>query len=180
MNNISSGPDQSPASTEGPSKRSSIDLNADVGEGCGDDRALAGVVSSFNIACGGHVGDPSTVRTAIELASEHGVSIGAHPSYPDPENFGRKSLSIAKETLVHSISEQIILVVETARDAGVTMKHVKPHGALYNDAAKDPALAETIAQCVATISESTPSIAGLMGPPGSALAVEAKKYNLPF
>jgi UPF0271 protein len=120
-----------------------IDLNADLGESQPNESALMREITSASIACGGHTGDRETMREAVEQCQRHGVAIGAHPSYPDRENFGRRSLKIAPGDLTRSVGEQI---ASLARLAPLT--HVKPHGALYNDAAKNAAIAEAIAQAV--------------------------------
>ena len=121
-----------------------IDLNADLGEGCGDDEGLMEVISSANIACGGHAGDEMSMRTALRLAKQHGVAAGAHPSYPDKEHFGRRSMAVEPEALLESLSMQIANLAGFAAEEGVTIHHVKPHGALYNDAVRDPALAAVV------------------------------------
>ena len=134
-----------------------IDLNADVGEGfgpwpMGDDAGLIPLVTSVNIACGSHAGDPSTIERAVRLAVRHGVAVGAHPGYPDLVGFGRRDLDMGAEELEASLIYQVGAVDAFARDAGVTLRHVKPHGALYNRAVHDPALAATIARAVRRVS----------------------------
>ncbi|MEO7118900.1 MAG: 5-oxoprolinase subunit PxpA [Candidatus Limnocylindrales bacterium] len=131
-----------------------IDLNADVGElddadgsVVGDDPLIA-LVSSVNIACGGHAGDAASMRRAVAAAHANGVAIGAHPSYPDREGFGRRDMDLSAEALASSIREQIDALATIVRDAGATMVHVKPHGALYNRAAVDSELATLIAGAV--------------------------------
>lgn len=126
-----------------------IDLNCDLGEGYPHDAELMKCISSANIACGGHFGDSETMRRTVELAIENGVAIGAHPSYPDRENFGRKSLKIDPSALAASLIEQVEALRSVARSCGTEIKHIKPHGALYNDAAKDRDLAALIAKTVA-------------------------------
>jgi 5-oxoprolinase (ATP-hydrolysing) subunit A len=116
-----------------------IDLSADLGEGSPGEEDIWPLITSANIACGGHVGDAHSMREAARLAREHDVRFGAHPSYPDRENFGRKSLAIAPDQLRASLIAQI-----SALAAFAPVHHVKPHGALYNDAHKDRALAEVI------------------------------------
>jgi UPF0271 protein len=128
-----------------------IDLNADLGEGAGE-APLYGIVSSANVACGGHAGDPSTMREAVRLALVHGVALGAHPSYPDRDGFGRVSISLAPAALADAIARQVHALAEIASGLGTALVHVKPHGALYNDAARDEAVAGAIATGVLKIS----------------------------
>jgi UPF0271 protein len=118
----------------------------------GDDAGLIPLVTSVNIACGAHAGDPSTIEHAVRLAVHHGVAVGAHPGYPDLVGFGRRDLDMQSAELEASLVYQIGAVDAFARDAGVTLRHVKPHGALYNRAAHDPALAATIARAVRRVS----------------------------
>ncbi|WP_041535280.1 5-oxoprolinase subunit PxpA [Parvularcula bermudensis] len=154
--------------------RPTIDLNADVGEGMGDDRALIPLVSSVNIACGGHAGTPETMRRAVDLADRSGVGIGAHPAYPDREGFGRRSMDLSPTALREALISQIEALVDvTTREA---VGHVKPHGALYNDAHKDKALA---ALMVDVLRMTLPS-ARLVGPPGGELEAAAMAVGLVF
>lgn len=130
-----------------------IDLNADVGESLGpwpmgDDARLVPLVSSVNVACGAHAGDPLTIERTVRLAVAHGVAVGAHPGYPDLVGFGRRDLDMTAEELEASIVYQIGAVEAFARAEGVGLRHVKAHGALYNRAARDPAVAATIARAV--------------------------------
>ena len=127
-----------------------IDLNADVGEGA-DDAPLYEVVSSVNIACGAHAGDDDSMARAIELGLKTAVSIGAHPGYPDRENLGRKPLAMHKAELRASIRDQIARLRRIAADRSATVSHVKPHGALYNEAAVDPWLATTITDAIGSL-----------------------------
>jgi UPF0271 protein len=131
----------------------SIDLNADIGEHDGDgyaaDFALLEVVSSANIACGAHAGSTDVMRATIAAAYERGVSIGAHPSYPDREGFGRRELGLATPAIIHSFEAQMELLAEACAIEGAVLAYVKPHGALYNRAAKDADLAHRLAECIA-------------------------------
>ncbi len=120
-----------------------IDLNCDLGEGY-DDAAIMPYISSCNIACGGHYGNTITIEKAIALAKINGVAIGAHPSYPDKENFGRKSMAIPISNLIPILADQISKVDSLCKAVGTNLHHIKPHGALYNDMAKDRALALAI------------------------------------
>ena len=130
-----------------------IDLNADVGESFGPwaigaDEALVPLVSSVNIACGAHAGDATTILRTAALAVRHGVAIGAHPGYPDLAGFGRRDLEMTAGELRATLVVQVGAVVAGARVAGAAVRHVKPHGAMYNRAARDPAMAETIAMAI--------------------------------
>jgi len=120
----------------------SIDINADVGEGIGNEVALLPLISSCNIACGGHAGDLETMRTVVQLAKQHRVKIGAHPSFPDQENFGRTVVDMSCAALFTSIKGQVKSLMGVVREEHAAMHHVKPHGALYNLAAvnKDTAM----------------------------------------
>ncbi|MBA2487863.1 MAG: LamB/YcsF family protein [Chloroflexi bacterium] len=129
-----------------------VDLNADVGEGAGTDAELMPFLSSANIACGGHAGDEGTMRATIALAARHGVVIGAHPGYPDRAGFGRLPMGIAPDLLEASLVEQIAALVAMAGKSGIAVRHVKPHGALYNEAARDLALAMVAARAVGSVS----------------------------
>ncbi|MEJ7685505.1 MAG: 5-oxoprolinase subunit PxpA [Variovorax sp.] len=123
-----------------------IDLNADLGEGCDNDEALLGLVSSANIACGWHAGDAKTMRQCVRWAIDKGVAIGAHPSFPDRENFGRSEMNLPPEDIVAGVLYQVGALAAIVKAEGGTLAHVKPHGALYNQAVKDPVLAEAICE----------------------------------
>ena len=123
-----------------------IDLNADLGEGAPDDAALLEIVSSASIACGGHAGDPETMAVTARVALEHGVAIGAHPGYPDREGFGRVGGFLEGNPLYESLTVQVATFTDIAAQLGAGLQHVKPHGALYNDAVKNRALADVIAR----------------------------------
>lgn len=109
-----------------------IDINCDLGEGIGNEADLMPFISSCNIACGGHAGDEETIKNVIALAKENNVKIGAHPSFPDRENFGREEMKIGEKELKNSLYDQISLVQNECKKQGVKMHHIKPHGALYN------------------------------------------------
>ena len=128
-----------------------IDLNADVGEGPGEEPLYA-LISSANIACGGHTGTEATMREAVSHAMRHGVAIGAHPSYPDRSGFGRVSKSMTPDGLSRTIVEQIEALARVARALGAEVTHVKPHGALYNDAAAQREVATAVGEGVLAIS----------------------------
>jgi 5-oxoprolinase (ATP-hydrolysing) subunit A len=156
-----------------------IDLNADVGESLGpwpmgDDERLIPLVSSVNVACGAHAGDPLTIERTIRLAVEHGIAVGAHPGYPDLAGFGRRDLDMTRDELLASIVYQVGAVAAIARSLGAELRHVKPHGALYNRAAREPAVADTIA---AAIRRSAPDLV-LVGLAGSALLDAGQEAGL--
>jgi 5-oxoprolinase (ATP-hydrolysing) subunit A len=121
-----------------------IDLNADVGEGM-DDTALMPLLSSANIACGGHAGDDDSLRRTIQLALQYGVQPGAHPSYEDRENFGRLAVDVAPSVLEGQVAKQVERAWRAAREAGARLAHVKPHGALYHRAAESLEVAMAVA-----------------------------------
>ncbi|BDB22748.1 5-oxoprolinase subunit PxpA [Cupriavidus sp. P-10] len=125
-----------------------IDLNADLGEGCGNDEALLALISSANVACGWHAGDAATMVQTVKWALQHGVAIGAHPSYPDRENFGRTEMQRDPEDVYADVLYQIGALDAIVRAQGGELHHVKPHGALYNQAVRDPALARAIVRAV--------------------------------
>jgi len=158
----------------------SICLNADVGELPGDegralDRAILDVVTRCSIACGGHAGDDDTMTATIRAADARGVRIGAHPSYPDREGFGRSRIDISDADLELSLLSQVRRLKSIARERGAAVGHLKPHGSLYNDAAKDRALADMVAGvCVRT------DIDTLIGPAGSQLQAAADAAGLTF
>lgn len=130
-----------------------IDLNCDMGElrealADGSQESLMEYISSANIACGGHAGDAQMMRATMEQALRHEVAIGAHPGYEDRVNFGRMELQLSPEELAASVERQLVALEEVAKQCGATIEHVKPHGALYNQAARDPKIARAIAEGV--------------------------------
>lgn len=143
-----------------------VDLNCDLGEGMPQDldEALMRLVTSVSIACGGHAGDEATMERTVRAAMKHGCRIGAHPSFPDRANFGRRMLSISSEDLERSLAEQITTLMRIAQEAGTRVAYVKPHGALYNAAMSDPELADAIARAVRACDSSL----ALMGAAGAA------------
>ncbi|MAW79716.1 MAG: lactam utilization protein LamB [Parvularcula sp.] len=154
-----------------------IDLNADMGEYADKaqqevEAALMPLVTSCSIACGGHAGTAETMRLTARLAKTHNVKAGAHPSYPDREGFGRRALSISLEELRLSLSLQVEALKGVLATENMMLSHVKPHGALYNEAAKNIDLARTVA------SVSTGAV--LVGPAGSALESAASETGLRF
>ena len=125
-----------------------IDLNCDLGEGAGHDTELMSLITSANIACGGHAGDGPTMRATVELALQHGVAIGAHPGFVDREQFGRREIPIAPGEARALVLAQIRALELIVRSCDGQLMHVKPHGALYNMAARDAALAQAVAEAV--------------------------------
>jgi UPF0271 protein len=125
-----------------------LDLNADLGEGVGDDAAMLDIVSSASIACGGHAGDAASMRESVRAAKARGVVVGAHPGFEDRENFGRRRLVLPPEELDASIRRQVRTLVEIAEEEGWPVRYVKLHGALANMAAEEPAV---MALCLAAI-----------------------------
>jgi len=128
-----------------------IDLNADVGElpqllADGTEEQLLQLVTSANIACGGHAGSPASMRAVVQFCLQHGIAIGAHPGYADPDHFGRRSLQLDAAALEASVREQVSVLDAIVRASGATLRHIKPHGALYNDAVRDPERAGCIAR----------------------------------
>ena len=145
-----------------------IDLNCDLGEwkdkdGALKDESIMPYISSCNIACGGHIGDLNSMKTTISLAQKYGVAVGVHPSYPDRENFGRKVMDIPAKELEDILFDQISEFKSLVVEEGAGLHHVKPHGALYNQAAKDKATASAIISAVKRVDKSLP----VYLPPGS-------------
>ncbi|HVR82567.1 MAG TPA: LamB/YcsF family protein, partial [Luteimonas sp.] len=114
-----------------------LDFNCDLGEGCGSDAAIVPLISSASIACGAHAGDETTMRATIRLCREHAVAIGAHPSFEDREHFGRRELALDRDEIARLVQSQLARLATIATEEGVRLAHVKPHGALYNLAARD-------------------------------------------
>ena len=125
-----------------------MDINCDMGENIGNDEAIMPFITSANIACGFHAGDSKTMQETVRLAKKHGVNVGAHPSWLDLEGFGRREISLPTDEVEALILYQIGALHAIAKAEGVELIHVKPHGAIYNQAAKDKALAMSIARAV--------------------------------
>ena len=156
-----------------------IDLNCDMGESfgayrIGHDAEVMPFITSANVACGFHAGDPGVMRRTVRLAREHGVAVGAHPGLPDLVGFGRREMKIAPGDLEDAVVYQVGALAAVAASEGVRLQHVKAHGALYNMAVKDDALADAIAKAVAAVD------AGLilLGLPGSALLGAGERHGL--
>ena len=153
-----------------------IDLNADLGEGDCHDAELLKIVSSCNIACGGHAGDDASMRATIASAISNNVAIGAHPSYPDREGFGRRSAYMAGDELRASLLEQLERFASIAKQQGAALVHIKPHGALYNDAVNNRELADLVAACVAAAAPG----AAFVGLANSEMQDAASRHSLNF
>lgn len=156
-----------------------INLNADLGEGygpwtMGDDAAMLGIVNSANVACGGHAGDPDVMRRTLRLAKEHGVSVGAHPSYPDLRGFGRRAMSLTPTELENQLAAQIGALIGIAALEGLRVSHVKPHGALNNQACVDRALADTVCRGIRALD---PALI-LLAPATSALVAAGRAAGI--
>lgn len=145
-----------------------------MGEGCGNDAALMDYVSSVNIACGYHAGNTETMKRTVDLALEKGVAVGAHPSYLDRENFGRSEMNLPTQKIRKLVQDQVFALSLICQEAGAQLRHVKPHGALYNQSAKDPDIARTIAEAVRELNQHLT----LFGLSGSHSIVEAEKVGL--
>ena len=128
------------------------DLNCDLGEEAGNDEAIMPHITSANIACGFHAGNEDVMRATVRLAKQHGVNIGAHPSWNDRENFGRTEMNVSADEAEEIVFRQIQALAQIAKEEGIALTHVKPHGALYNQAAKDRVLADAITRAVKRIS----------------------------
>ena len=154
--------------------RLSIDLNADLGEGEPHDALLLTIVSSCNIACGGHTGDTASMTETVQLASRNAVSVGAHPSYPDREGFGRRGGFSRGNELLASLTEQVESLAGVCHQFGVKLNTLKAHGALYNDARDDDALAAMLVQLAAQFR------LALIGLPESATQCAADRSGLVY
>lgn len=147
-----------------------IDVNADLGEGMLHDEALMPFLSSCSIACGGHFGNDTSMYKAVQLAKKHDVKVGAHPSFPDTNNFGRKIMTMTKAELSESVYEQISAFFAVCDSEEIPVNHIKLHGALYNYAAKDAATADAVIAAILKTNR-RPS---LYAPPNSVLSEKAK------
>jgi UPF0271 protein len=159
--------------------RATVDLNADGGEGfgaytIGADAELLRSVTSLNVACGAHAGDPVVIRRTIRAAVAAGVAVGAHPGFPDLQGFGRRAMHIAPAELAAMLIYQIGAVAALAASEGTRLRHVKAHGALYNMAVADAALAGAIAEAAAAFEG-----LWLYAPPSSAMAAAAESRGIP-
>ena len=150
-----------------------IELNADIGEGC-DDASLMPYVARVSIACGGHAGDAASMAAALRLAADHGAAVGAHPSYPDRAQFGRRALAASENEITTWVTQQTEALAEQAARLVVRLAHVKPHGALYNVAARDLIVARAIARAVVALD---PDLL-LLGLSGSKLIMAGQAVGL--
>ncbi|TFV92341.1 lactam utilization protein LamB [Algoriphagus kandeliae] len=153
-----------------------LEINCDLGEGIAHESEIIPFIDAASVACGGHYGNEETIQKTISACASLGKKVGAHPSYPDRENFGRKSLSISTVSLLDSIHRQIELFLKVANATGAQMDHIKFHGALYNDAAAKPDLAQALCEF---ISENYPSTS-LFVPPHSTIEQIAKEIEMPI
>ena len=156
--------------------RGSIDLNSDLGEGAGTDAAIMPLITSANIACGGHAGNESTMRSGVELAVKNKVAVGAHPGYPDRERFGRVPLEMPSAELAEAIRRQIDSLIGIASRLGARVSHVKAHGALYNQAERDASVARTVMQGIQSAVGGSDLV--IFAPPGSAMYSEAERTGV--
>lgn len=154
----------------------SIDLNADLGEGDAYDDELLQIVSSCNVACGGHAGDEDSMTRTVRSAIANGVAVGAHPGYPDREGFGRRSGYMAGDELYNALTAQVTELADIAAHLGARLSHVKPHGALYNDAVRDRGLADIIARVTAE----APGAPAFVGMANTELEFAAQRHGLAF
>ena len=157
-----------------------MDLNSDLGESfgpwpMGQDAALMASISSANVACGFHAGDPGAMRETVALAKAHGVAVGAHPGFPDLVGFGRREIKATAQEVEDFVVYQVAALAGIAATQGVSLQHVKAHGALYNMACRDRALADAIARAVAMIDRRLI----LFGLPGSELLRAGESAGLP-
>jgi len=153
-----------------------IDLNSDLGEGEACDAELLEIVSSCNIACGGHVGDVDSMAATVAAALTNGVATGAHPSYPDRQGFGRRSGFLSGDALLASLVVQVQSLRAVCDTLGTSMTHVKPHGALYNDAAENVEIAALIIKVFNELHDRT----SLVGPPDCELESMAQQHGVPY
>jgi UPF0271 protein len=155
-----------------PAAPRSIDLNADLGEGFPNDRALLELVTSASICCGAHAGTPLLIRQTLRDAAVRGVLIGAHPGYPDREGFGRRDQKLGTSELIDLITAQIAALMSLAAQEGATVCYLKPHGALYNQAQREPHVARAVVESVRALGWP------LLGQPGTLLENEARENGV--
>jgi UPF0271 protein len=153
----------------------SIDFNCDLGEGCGSDAEIVPLISSASIACGGHAGDATSMHEAVGLCLQQGVAIGAHPSFDDRAHFGRRELNLSLDGIRSLVNRQVTALASICGQHGTRLHHVKPHGALYNLAARDRDIADAIVGAIASIDRRL-IVYGLSG---SCLTAAAEAAGLP-
>ncbi len=151
-----------------------VDLNCDLGEGVGNERDIMPLISSCNIACGGHAGNDESIAEAVDLAIQHDVSIGAHPSYPDKEHFGRESMDISSAALKLTLLDQIEKVLQSAERQQGIVYHIKPHGALYNDLKTNKDRAQVVVELIDELG----SLLTLYVPPNSIVKELAEERGI--
>ena len=161
-----------------------IDLNSDVGESFGAykiglDEAVIPLISSANIACGFHAGDPLVMAQTVSLAAGNGVGLGAHPGLPDLLGFGRRAMDVSLEEIRHYVTYQVGALQAFATQRGLPLQHVKPHGALYNMAVRDTEISNAIAEAISGLDENLILVA-LAGPNRDALAAISKRHSIRF
>ncbi len=156
---------------------SNVLLELDAGERLDEPETLWCQFDALNVACGGHAGDPSSMMRVVTYCAERGIGIGAHPSYPDRDGFGRVTLTMPPDAIADAVEAQCRALASIASSAGVSVGHVKPHGALYHDAATQPAIAEAIAAAVMAVFGDG---AALIGPPQGALCLAARAHGLRY
>ena len=152
-----------------------VDLSADLGEGSPGEEQIWPLITSANVACGGHTGDAESMSAAVAHAAKWKVRLGAHPSYVDRQNFGRKSLDLSPLELRASIVLQLLALRKIGSAAGMALRHVKPHGALYNDAHHDAGRAVTIVEAMQQVDP----LLALVCPDASAMAIAARTAGIP-
>src|SRR5262245_30083611 len=152
----------------------SIDLNADLGEGFSSDRRLLEMVTSASVCCGGHAGSADVSLQTLRDALACGVIVGAHPGYPDPENFGRREQTLATGQLIEVIQVQVAWLIALATGIGVNIAYLKPHGAMYNQAQRQVDVASAVARAAEALR------LPLLGQPGSLMEAEAQRQRTPF
>ena len=153
-----------------------IDINCDLGEGVGDDAAVMPFITSANVACGAHAGDPTTMRATIAAAARAGVAVGAHPGFADRAGFGRHAQPLGAQEIFDLVVAQVGALAALARTVGVRLAHVKPHGALYHVAGARPEIADAVARAIHAVRADLI----LVGPPASALTTAAAAHGLRF
>lgn len=163
-----------PFSTKWKEAGGEVDINCDMGEGIGNEEELMPFINSANIACGYHAGSAPTMQKVVTLCLQYGVNIGAHPSFPGKPNFGRTEMHLPAAAIHDLVTEQLILINKITKHCGGKLHHVKPHGALYNMAAKDKVLAKTIAKAVKDFDSSLI----YYGLSGSVMIDEAERIGL--
>lgn len=153
-----------------------IDINCDLGEGAGNDEKIMPFITSCNIACGGHAGDERSIVSTIRMAKKYGVKIGAHPSFPDRDNFGRIPMEISEKELKKELIRQVLLIKQIANNEKVKLHHLKPHGALYNMAVYDRKVADIIIEVMKEVGEGLI----LYLPYNSLIEELSQKYKIPY